>query len=278
MRIKSGLLVALVGTLFLLTGCDRAAITDYAIAHVNIVDAEAGIVRPDETIVLHGNTISKVVPSKDLTSSASLKVIDGSGKFVIPGLWDMHVHFRDAKRDLKMDVANGVLGVRNMGGTITEVFGWRYAVAHGEQVGPRVVGCGPIIDGPNSCSNPQFTISVTTAVEAQQTVDSLQKQGTDCKRMSIGVIGLEETWAPATESLLERNNHAVVIGNSFRVDLLHSAESGVGCAVWNRVGASPRRQKAETPCVCARVENEFVDSMMAEVADTERRMRAKSLL
>ena len=187
LRIKSHLLLALLGTLCLLTGCERPASTDYAIAHVNIVDAEAAIVLLDQTIVLHGNTISKVVASKDLKPPASLKVIDGSGKFVIPGLWDMHVHFRDATRDLKMDVANGVLGVRNMGGTINEVFGLRYKVAHGEQVGPRIVGCGPIVDGPNSWSNPQFTISVTSAGEARQTVDSLQKQGTDCIKVYDGL-------------------------------------------------------------------------------------------
>jgi hypothetical protein len=187
LRIKSNLLLALVGTLCLLTGCETAANTDYAIDHVNIVDPEAAIVRPDQTIVLHGNTISKVVASKDLKLPASLKVIDGSGKFVIPGLWDMHMHFRDAARDLKMDVANGVLGVRNMGGTINEVFGIRSKIAHGEQVGPKVVGCGPIVDGPNSWSDPRFTISVTTAAEARKTVNSLQKQGTDCIKVYDGL-------------------------------------------------------------------------------------------
>ena len=187
MHTKSGLRQTLVGILFFLTSCNRTPTTDYAISHVNIVDVEAGIVRLDATIVLQGNTISTVVASKDSTPPSSLKVIDGSGKFVIPGLWDMHVHFRDAKRDLQMDVANGVLGLRNLGGAIDEVFGLRYAVAHGEQVGPNIVACGPIVDGPNSWSNPQFTISVTTADEARQTVDSLHKQGTDCIKVYDGL-------------------------------------------------------------------------------------------
>jgi len=187
LHIKSGLRLTLVGTLFWMTGCNRARTADYAISHVNIVDVEAGIVRADATIVLSGKTISQVVASKDFTAPASLRVVDGSGKFVIPGLWDMHMHFRDAKRDLKMDVANGVLGVRNLGGTIDEVFGLRYAVAHGELVGPRIVGCGPIVDGANSWSNPQFTISVITADDARQTVDSLHKQGTDCIKVYDGL-------------------------------------------------------------------------------------------
>jgi len=88
------------------------------------------MVRLDATIVIQGNTISSVVASKDSRPPLSLKVIDGFGKFVIPGLWDMHTHFRDAKRDLQMDVANGVLGVRSLGGATDEAFGLRYAVAH----------------------------------------------------------------------------------------------------------------------------------------------------
>src|SRR5215469_17974271 len=96
--------------------------------------------------------------------------------------------------------------------------------------------------------------------------------------MAIGVIGMQQTLAPATESVLESNNHAVVIGNTFCIELLHSAEPRVRRAVRNRVGTSPRRQSAEAPRVCAGVQNEFVDSMMAEVAEAERSMRAERLL
>lgn len=187
MQIKSGLRLTLVGILLFLTNCNRTPSADYAISHVNVVDVEAGVVRLDATIVIQGNTISSVVGSKDSRPPLSLKVIDGFGKFVIPGLWDMHTHFRDAKRDLQMDVGNGVLGLRNLGGPTEEVFGLRYAVAHQEQVGPKIVACGPIVDGPNSWSNPQFTISVTTADEARQTVDSLHKQGTDCIKVYDGL-------------------------------------------------------------------------------------------
>ena len=96
--------------------------------------------------------------------------------------------------------------------------------------------------------------------------------------MTVGVIGQEQTLAPATESVLERKHDAVIVGNALCIELLHSAESRVRRAVWNRVGASPRRESAEAPRVCARVQNQFVDSMMAEVADAERSMRAKRLL
>jgi len=197
-------LLIVVGLPFFLAGCNRAPAAAYAITHVNIVDVEAGIVRPDQTVVVTGHAISLVVASKDFVAPASLKVIDSGGKFVIPGLWDMHMHFREANRDLKMDVANGVLGLRNLGGVVNEVFGLRYAIAHGEHTGPKIVACGPIIDGPNSWSNPQFTIPVSSPDQARQAVDSLKKQGTDCIKVYDG---------------LSRESYFAIIAEAKRMDV-----------------------------------------------------------
>jgi hypothetical protein len=67
------------------------------------------------------------------------------------------------------------------------VFPLRDAIAAGQQLGPKIVACGPIIDGPDSWSNPQFTISVTTAGEARAAVVSLKQQGTDCIKVYDGL-------------------------------------------------------------------------------------------
>ena len=160
---------------------------DYAITHVTVITPGGGKPQPDRTIVVSGNAITAVVASKDFKPTGSLRLIEGSGKFVIPGLWDMHMHFRDAGRDLKMDVANGVLGLRNMGGIAREVFPLRDAIAQGKQLGPKIVACGPIIDGPDSWSNPQFTVSVRTADEARAAVESLRQQGADCVKVYDGL-------------------------------------------------------------------------------------------
>ncbi len=128
-------------------GAVLAQSMDYAIEHVTVINP-GGEPQPDRTIIVSGHTITTIVLSKDFKPTASVRLIDGRGKFVIPGLWDMHMHFRDAGRDLKMDVANGVLGLRNMGGVANEVFPLRDAIAQGKQVGPKIVACGPIIDGP----------------------------------------------------------------------------------------------------------------------------------
>ncbi len=158
-----------------------------ALTHVTIIDPSVGKPQPDMTILVRGQDIVAVGRAKTVKVPASDRVIDGTGKFVIPGLWDMHSHFRDAGRDLKMDIANGVLGTRNMGGVAKEVFPLRDAIAQGQKLGPKIVACGPIIDGPDSWSNPDFTISVTTADEARAAVVSLKQQGTDCIKVYDGL-------------------------------------------------------------------------------------------
>lgn len=170
-----------------LPGNVRAESIDFAIEHVTVVNPGSGKPQPERTIVVSGHTITAVVPSTNLTLPASVRLIDGHGKFAIPGLWDMHMHFRDAKRDLKMDIANGVLGVRDMGDIANEVFWLRDSIVQGKQLGPKIVACGPIIDGPDSWSNPKLTISIKTADEARAIVDSLKQQGSDCIKVYDGL-------------------------------------------------------------------------------------------
>src|SRR5207249_2626942 len=77
--------------------------------------------------------------------------------------------------------------------------------------------------------------------------------------------------------MLERNHHTMIVGDSFRIPFRYRAESRVRRAVRNRIGASPSWERAEAPCVCVRVLNQFMNSMMAEVSDAERSTRVKCL-
>ena len=172
---------------------------DLALTHVTIINPGIDKPKPDMTILIRGHEIASTGKTKNLKIPASAKAIDGTGKFVIPGLWDMHVHFRDADRDLKMDIANGVLGIRNMGGVAKEVFPLRDAIAAGKRMGPKIVACGPIVDGPDSWSNPQFTVSVKTADDARSTVRSLKEQGADFIKVYDG-LSREAYYAIADET------------------------------------------------------------------------------
>lgn len=162
-----------------------------AITHVTIINPGILHTQLDMTILIRGGQIVLVGKSQAVHVPRSAKVIDGTGEFVIPGLWDMHMHFRDADRDLKMDLANGVLGIRNMGGAAKEVFPIRDAIAAGQRLGPKIVASGPIVDGPNSWSNPKFTISVGTAEEARSAVIALKKEGADFIKVYDGLSPAE---------------------------------------------------------------------------------------
>src|SRR5207253_2464696 len=71
------------------------------------------------------------------------------GQFVIPGLWDMHVHLSFAGEPALLDlVAAGVTGVRDMGGDVWQLDGWRREIAEGVRSGPTIVQAGPLLDGP----------------------------------------------------------------------------------------------------------------------------------
>ncbi|HET6175599.1 MAG TPA: amidohydrolase family protein [Candidatus Sulfotelmatobacter sp.] len=132
------------GMLVGLTGAVLGQSTEYAITHITLINPGSDKSEPDQTIVISGDTIKGVVSSTRFTPSSSIRLIDGRGKFVIPGLWDMHVHFRDPRRDLEMDIANGVLGIRDMGDVAQDRFSLRNAMAQGQQAGPKIVACGPM--------------------------------------------------------------------------------------------------------------------------------------
>jgi hypothetical protein len=74
-----------------------------------------------------------------------------------------------------------------MGGIAKEVFPLRDAIAAGQRLGPRIVASGAIVDGPNSWSNPEFTVSVKDADEARAAVRSLKQQGADFIKVYDGL-------------------------------------------------------------------------------------------
>ncbi len=152
------------------------------LTNVTVVDVRSGETRPGMTVLIDSGRIVAIAPNQGAPSRG--RRIDGSGKFLIPGLWDMHVHliFGDwfpQARDvtLPLFVANGVTGVRDMGSDLEPVLAWRKAVAAGALLGPRIVTPGPMLDGPK----PRFpsSIAITTAEDGRRAVRRLKEQGVD---------------------------------------------------------------------------------------------------
>lgn len=111
---------------------------------VSVVDVEHATVRPHQDVTITDGTITAVLPTAPAAPSTAT-MVDGSGTYVIPGLWDMHVHLSAAGADsLPFFVGNGVLGVRDMGTDLSVVRRWRQD-GHG-RVAPRIMGAGALLD------------------------------------------------------------------------------------------------------------------------------------
>ena len=152
--------------------------------HVNVIDATGSPTQADMTVIVQGNSIRQLGKSKDLTVPSGAKIVEGHGKYLIPGLWDMHVHEifgawvpEDENVTPLLFVANGVTGVRDMGGDLERLKKWRTRIVAGEMLGPRMIIAGPMLDGPV----PQFPTSVPIkdAADGRKTVDDLKKNGAD---------------------------------------------------------------------------------------------------
>jgi hypothetical protein len=121
------------------------------ITHVTVIDATGAPAQADMTVVITGERITALGPAGKIEAPANSQQIDGTGKFLIPGLWDMHVHWSSpmvpAAPYLGLFTANGVTGVRQMWGFPSH-FQWRKEIAAGTLRGPRMVLAGTIVDGP----------------------------------------------------------------------------------------------------------------------------------
>jgi imidazolonepropionase-like amidohydrolase len=117
------------------------------IAHVTVIDVSTGKVLPDRNVVIHGDRIV-AVEDGTMKPEEGATVIDGHGKFAIPGLWDMHVHLTATTESaLPLLVATGITDVRDMGGRLTQIDDWRWRIAAGILVGPHIMRVGPVLNG-----------------------------------------------------------------------------------------------------------------------------------
>ena len=158
--------------------------TTLAITHVSVIDATGSPPQPDMTVIVRDQRIVELGRSEAVRVPADARVMQGQGKFLIPGLWDMHVHTvfgdwlpRNEKVVLPLFVANGVTGVRDMGGDLDVLTVWRSQIAGGRLLGPRMYIAGPMLDGPT----PRFPSSapVANASDGRKVVDDLKARGVD---------------------------------------------------------------------------------------------------
>ena len=150
-----------------------------AIKRVTVIDATGRGPEPDMTVIANGDRIVAVGPWRKTHIPSNAIVVDGAGRFLIPGLWDMHVHGASDERapwSHLLFLANGVVGVRDMSGPL-DAHAWRATQASNEDPSPAVYLGSPIVDGPN----PTWPDSIVVAdkVRGREVVDQQQERGAD---------------------------------------------------------------------------------------------------
>jgi imidazolonepropionase-like amidohydrolase len=147
-----------------------------AITGVNVVDVVNGQIVPNSTVTISGQTITSV--TRNGAPSSGARVIDGQGKFLSPGLWDMHAHIQgNEKAWLPLYIANGVTGIRDMGADLDFILELRAATSAGRTLGPRIVAAGPILD--DAPEDWPLRIRVRNPDEGRAAVQLLKRRGVD---------------------------------------------------------------------------------------------------
>jgi cytosine/adenosine deaminase-related metal-dependent hydrolase len=180
---KSGLVLAAAGTTVAGRTAEAADQRDILVfTNATLIDGTGAGPRPDATIVVAGGRIL-AVGRQGIEPPAGVRVVDLRGKYVLPGLWDMHTHTLDLEQLLlPLYIANGVTTVREMWG-IPFVRAVHRRIASGELLGPRMVVASNIVDGPNSWLvnlwGNNSPIQVRTKAEARAAVHQAKRDGAD---------------------------------------------------------------------------------------------------
>jgi imidazolonepropionase-like amidohydrolase len=164
-RLLAGLILAL----------PPAAAQSLAITNVTVIDVATGSLQNGVTVLTQAERIAAIGPRISIPRGATR--IDGTAKFLIPGLWDMHTHHQASGADsLDLFVAKGVVGTRDMGSDADFILPLRGRINSGAVLGPEIVASGPILD-----DAPQFDWRrrVTNAREAREAVADLKRLGVD---------------------------------------------------------------------------------------------------
>ena len=175
---------ALLLILFLSAACATSNAPSLAITNVTVIDATGAAARPSTTVLVRDG---RIVAVGAVRVPRNARVVDGRGKYLIPGLFDMHTHLSFWGADaLPTLVRYGVLGVRDLGGLLEELDRWRAEIDRGERIGPRIFRAGPYVDGVRNYDDSDAgklrkatTIMVANAEEARAAVIELKRRGVD---------------------------------------------------------------------------------------------------
>jgi imidazolonepropionase-like amidohydrolase len=161
---------------FALSALRRAATSpsEIAITHITVIDVKAGTIKPNMTVLIQGDRITAVRPSENKESlpAKEIQVIDGRGKFLLPGFWDMHSTRTVMTAYCICFLQTGLQGFVTWRETSRKLADARRRIASGELMAPRLIFAGPMLEGPPSQADEETWI-IHSPEEARHAVERL---------------------------------------------------------------------------------------------------------
>ena len=151
-----------------------------AITNVTLIDGTGARGRV-VSLIADGDRITAISPAGRERIPTGATIVDGRGKFLIPGLWDMHVHiggYDEGRHVLPRLVAYGIIGVRDMASPVDDILRLRRESSDGTLLGPQIVAAGPILQRSLPFKTPSLVRAVPDA-EAKTVVNDLSARGVD---------------------------------------------------------------------------------------------------
>lgn len=244
-----------IGTLLILiifiTSCTKDKIkVDLAIKSESVINIETGEINTNQAILLKGDSIFALITNDELGNYEVKATVDATGKFIIPGLWDTHVHFgggdsliSENKDLLPLYIANGITGLRDAAADISpSVLQWRDEINKGKLFGPTIFTSGPKLEGYKSVWLGDLEIG--TREEMLAAFDSLQKLKVDFVKITDNTITPEIY----LESLKEARHRGMKISGHIPFALTLEEVSDAGLSSVEHLGyalsaGSPRRNE-----------------------------------
>jgi imidazolonepropionase-like amidohydrolase len=224
-------LLPLLLTLFVATSFSSAEpSSQLAITHVTVIDATGRAPQADQTVLIDGGRITAVGATATIKVPKTARTIDATGKFLVPGFWDMHVHLAGINADpswskqvlLPLLLASGITGVRDMGGDLDALLAWQRDIESGVLLGPHIVASGPFLAARGKKTPEQYPVH--NAEEARAAVDVLKKRGANFIKI-ITMPSRDAFFAVGDES--KKQNIPFVGHLPFEIGVIEASDAGM---------------------------------------------------
>lgn len=222
---------------------------DLIIENVDVISMASDSVDEDQSVFLKDGIIVEIARSSQYRPTTGATVVDGAGKYLIPGLADMHVHVW-SNSELPLYVANGITLVRNMWGD-PSTLAMRDRVESGDVMGPRIVTAGQLVDGDPPIWG-EYSGVATSPDEARALMDDQRQSGFDFFKIysRLSVETFDGIAAYSSETGFPFAGH---VPNA--VPLEHALQSGIS-AIEHLTGWTNATQLSESPYLTRQQESD----------------------